>query len=236
MILPPALYFIHIGMGTVGLLSGTVALGVRKGSRLHRAAGNVFFPSMLIMSAIGAYGSVFVPEMISVLVGVLTFYLVATSWVTVMRKPGKSGLFEICAVPVALAVAVGCLVFGLEAARSPTGLKDGFPPGPHYFFGSVALLAAGLDVRMILRGGVSGAPRLARHLWRMCFALFIAAASLFLGQPQVFPASIRGTVILYAPVLVVLCLMFFWLFRILAGKLAMRPSDPAARGAPLPRS
>ena len=25
----------------------------------------------------------------------------------------------------------------------------------------------------------AGGPRLARHLWRMCFALFIAAGSLF---------------------------------------------------------
>lgn len=215
MILHPFLYFTHIILGTVGLLSGAAALVFQKGSRLHRAAGNVFFPSMLIMSAIGAYGSLYVPEMISVLVGILTFYLVATAWVTVKRKEGETGLFEFGAAFVGLGVAAGGLIYGLEAANSATGLKDGFPPGPHFFFGTVALIAAVLDFRTFFRGGVSGVQRIARHLWRMCFALFIAAASLFLGQPQVFPKSVRGTVILYVPVIVVLGLMIFWLFRVL---------------------
>jgi hypothetical protein len=34
---------------------------------------------------------------------------------------------------------------------------------------------------MLLRGGVVGTQRVARHLWRMCFGLFIAAGSFFLG-------------------------------------------------------
>ena len=48
------------------------------------------------------------------------------------------------------------------------------------FLGSVAVLAAAGDVRMLVRGGVFGAQRVARHLWRMCFGLFIATGS-FLG-------------------------------------------------------
>ena len=39
---------------------------------------------------------------------------------------------------------------------------------------------------------ISGAQRITRHLWQMCVALFIAAASFFLGQAKVFPASVRG--------------------------------------------
>src|SRR5437868_6762467 len=46
---------VHIGGGGVGLLSGAVALSFRKGSRPHAVAGNVFFVSMLIASAAGAY-------------------------------------------------------------------------------------------------------------------------------------------------------------------------------------
>jgi hypothetical protein len=47
--------------------------------------------------------------------------------------------------------------------------------------GSVCLLAALGDIRMLVRGGVLGTKRIARHLWRMCFGLFIAAGSFFLG-------------------------------------------------------
>jgi len=44
---------------------------------------------------------------------------------------------------------------------------------------------------MMVRGGISGTKRLARHLWRMCFALFIASASVFLARPHLFPAIFR---------------------------------------------
>ena len=50
-----------------------------------------------------------------------------------------------------------------------------------FFMGSVCLLAAAGDVRMLVGRGVSGAKRIARHLWRMCFGLFIAAGSFFMG-------------------------------------------------------
>jgi len=52
---------------------------------------------------------------------------------------------------------------------------------------------------MLVRGGVSGRQRVVRHLWRMCFGLFIATGSFFIGQPQVFPAFIRRTNLLFIP-------------------------------------
>ena len=169
---------------------------------------------MLFMSATGAFVAINVPEMLSVSAGVLTFYLVATAWATVIRHEGEAGVFEIIAMLTAFAIAAFTFYFGMEAFRSETGLLDGFPPGPHFFFGSVALLAGMLDAKMIWSGGVNGKQRIVRHLWRMCFALFIAAASFFLGQQQVFPEVLRGTFILATPVLLVLGVMFFWLIRV----------------------
>jgi hypothetical protein len=46
---------------------------------------------------------------------------------------------------------------------------------------------------MLARGGVLGAKRIARHLWRMCFGLFIAAGSFFLG-PSNRPLRLLSTV------------------------------------------
>ena len=65
----------------------------------------------------------------------------------------------------------------LAHSQSQTGSKEGFPAAAYFIFGSVALLSAVGDIRMLLRGGVFGAHRIPRHLWRMCFALFIAAVS-----------------------------------------------------------
>lgn len=218
---------VHIAAAGVGLLSGAAALLSRKGGRLHRMAGNVFFVSIMAMSGIGAYVAPFLPrpQLGSVVAGVLTFYLVATSWVTVKRKEGSVGVFERGALFVAFSTAIAGLTLGL---RSPSDA----PPLAYFVFAGVAALAAALDLRMILRRGVSGAQRIARHLWRMCAALFITSASFFLGQQQVFPASVRGSPLLFAPEIVVLVLMVFWLVRLrFAVRFKSVAASPRALGA-----
>lgn len=198
---------LHISAGGIGLLSGTAAILSRKGARLHRMAGNVFFVSMLIMSAIGAAVSPFLPQpqWDNVIAGTLTFYLVATSWVTVRRNEGSVGHFEMGAFIVSLSVAVAGVMLGLQAANNSTIF---------FVFATIAALAAAGDLKMISRRGVFGAQRIARHLWRMCFALLLAAISFFLGQSQIFPASVRGSGLLFVPEIAILGLLIFWLVRV----------------------
>jgi len=45
---------------------------------------------------------------------------------------------------------------------------------------------------VILRGGLVGAQRVARHLWRMCFGLFIAVGSFAAQGSTVLPPPLRG--------------------------------------------
>ena len=133
---------------------------------------------------------------------------------TARRENSATGIFDWGALVIILALGAATVTFGLEAANSPTGLKYGYPPGTYAFLGSVALLAAIGDVRLILRRGISGAQRLARHLWRMCFALFIAAASIFLARQRVFPVVLRTTGVLYLLSILPLILLVFWLIRV----------------------
>jgi hypothetical protein len=208
------LLFLHIGGGATGLMSGSVALLAPKGETMHRIAGTIFFGAMLIMSGIGASVAPFLSDRPSTIAGIMTFYLVATAWMTVRRKEGTVGRFERTALAVPLAVAIAGLIFAVMAARSPTGMVDGDPPQSSYVFLIVGSIAAGADLHMVWRGGLAGAPRLARHIWRMCVALFIAAGSFFLGQQEVLPASWRGSSLLFLPELAVLGLMIFWLVRV----------------------
>lgn len=204
----------HICAGTIGLLSGAVAMSFRKGSRRHGLAGNVFVVSMLSMAASGAYVGFMKHQMVNFMVGILTFYLVTTAWLTGSRRDAETGIFDWLGLVVALAVGSGFLIYGVETASSPTRLKDGVPAPVYFIFGFVALLAAAGDVRMLMRGGVFGAHRIARHLWRMCVPLLIAANALFLGQSRHFPELLRKTNVLVLPSLVILILLIFWLFRV----------------------
>lgn len=230
---------VHIAAGILGVLSGLMALVVRKGGRLHRASGDVFVVSMLAMAGFGAYLSLLRSQPLNVVAGVFTFYLVATAWLTVSRKAGQAGVAELGFLLVAVAVGAGALLLGWEAAhRAAAG--SGESAAPYFVFGSVSWLAVLGDLRLLLRGGVSGAARLVRHLWRMGTALFIAAASFFVStasdpvlrrnglRARLFPEAIRRTHLPEVPLLVIVVLTLFWLFRVLlARRYRTRQEDPS---------
>jgi uncharacterized membrane protein len=226
------LLLLHIVAGTVGMLSGFVAAFLRKGSRRHGIAGDVFVIAMLSLSSSGAYMATLKHEPGNILGGTLTFYMVATAWLTARRRDGQPGIFDWGALLLALVVAGFEMTYGLEAAISPTGMKYGYPPWPYFVFGSVALMAAAGDVRMLVRGGISGTQRIARHLWRMLFALFVAAASIFLARPQLFPALLRRTGVLIFLSFLPLILMIFWLVRVRLANAYKRRTSVAGSSEP----
>jgi uncharacterized membrane protein len=205
---------LHVIAGLFGLVSGALALFALKGATLHRKSGMVFVYTMLFMSASGAVMAALKPQRLSVVAGALTFYLVATGLLTVRRPAASFEWMDVGAMLVGLATAIAGVAFGLQALNSGTGTLDGLPAASGFVFGAVALLATLGDLRMLRARGLQGAPRIARHLWRMCFALFIATASFFLGQPRLFPKPLRDSGVLAIPVLLVLLTMFYWLARV----------------------
>jgi uncharacterized membrane protein len=176
----PILIF-HICAGTVGLLSGTVAIIFRKGTRGHVLAGRVFVVSMLCMAVGAVYLAIVKNQPSNIGGGFLTFYLIGTAWLTARRRDGETNRFDWVALLIPLAIGVLTWMNGVKVVRSGASSQDGVPVGMSFFMGSVCLLAAAGDVRMLVGRGVSGAKRIARHLWRMCFGLFIAAGSFFMG-------------------------------------------------------
>jgi hypothetical protein len=208
------LRYAHISMGMLALASGAASMVLRKGSAAHRWAGHVFFGSMLTMSGTGVFISIFITPIIgNVLGGSMTFYMVATAWATVMRPPGRIGRFETFAALGAVGIATLGVTLGIKAASSPNGRFHEFPAMFYYIFAGVALLAASLDLRMILRGGFTGISRLTRHLTRMSIAMFMATASFFLGQAKLFSPAIRESGVLRIPVYLVVGALVFWLAK-----------------------
>lgn len=209
------LLILHISSAVIGLLAGFMAMFFRKGSGLHGAAGTVFFVSMLSMTTSAFYIAAFLrPVMINVVASSLTFYLVTTSWRAARNREGKTGLFDRAALLFGVGVGLAALRLGLEAAAMPKRSMDGVPAPVFFFFGAIALLCAVWDVRMLVRGGVTGARRIGRHLWRMSLALLIATLSFYPGQAKLFPRWLRDTNLLFIPMVLVIGSMFFWLYRV----------------------
>lgn len=208
------LMYLHIIGGGIGLVSGAAALCLRKGGRNHRYAGRCFLIAMLVMAGLGAGLALLVPARLSILGGLVTAYLVATAWVAVWRPAGKVGHAEVFGLGFAVMLCMLLAGLALAASVSPDGTLDGQPWQGFIIFGVVLPLAAVGDLRLIRRGGIAGGQRLARHLWRMCVALFIAATSFFLGQPDSLPAAVRDSGLSGLPSVAVLVIMFIWLIRL----------------------
>ena len=202
----------HIVAGALGLVSGYIALYASKGAALHRRIGWVFVVSMVAMAVLGV--AVTLVDGVGLAVngpaGLLTGYLVITG--VLALRPAPRWL-AIAGMLYALGVGATALRFGLEALANG-GERDGIPAFPFLLFGGVGLLASIGDYRMIRAGGVHGATRVARHLWRMSTALLFAALSFFLGQAKVIPMPLRIAPLLFVPILAVLVTMIYWLWRL----------------------
>lgn len=205
-----ALLWSHIGGAFTGLVSGFVAILAPKGRRVHRLAGDVFFIAMLMMSGVGAVVSPFLGDFVSMTAGMITFYLVATGWATVMRPAGRIGGFESVAAGGAVLIALTGLAVGLlggQSAHASGGLyRVAFI---FTFFGGMGAL---YDWGLVRAGGITGRRRIARHAWRMGLALMVAAGS-FAGQPKAMPAEWRGSPYTMIPMAAALILTLFWLIR-----------------------
>ena len=207
--------WIHIVAGLLALASGALALYAAKGSTLHRKSGRAFVVAMLVMTSSAVVMAAFLrPNRVNAIAAVLTFYLVCTGMLTVRRQVAQMRGLMTGLMLLALAGGAYAFALGFEALNSVDGKVAGIPPQPLFMFGIVGLFAGALDARLLWAGSIEGAHRLARHLWRMCFAMWIATASFFLGQAKFFPEPIRKSGLLAIPVLLVAGLMFYWLVRV----------------------
>jgi hypothetical protein len=202
-----ALLPIHIVAAVLALAFGYVALFSVKGAPLHRKAGVLFVSAMAAMSLSAVFIAAMTSETINVVAGLLTFYFVVTGLLTVRRAPTPGWIHL---TGVALAISVGLLSFRVAFEMAQRGRPEA---APLFIFGIVALLGGVGDTRVI-RGGIEGRARIKRHLWRMCFAMWVAAASFFWGPPNRVPELIRYPLIFPIPVLAPVAMMLYWFWKL----------------------
>ena len=200
---------LHILGGLVGLASGAVALSAPKGARLHRRSGTIFVYAMMVLSASGAVMAALKPERVSVIAGLLTFYLVLTALLTVRHRGQAFHWMDIAAMSFGLTVGITGVIFGLS-----TGEIDGPPPVMAFVFGAVALLAVFGDIRMLLARSLRGVSA-SRVTCGVCaWRCGSRRRPSFWGR-RMFPESLQIMPLLCTPVLLVMLLMAYWLVRAL---------------------
>lgn len=228
--------WIHIAAGLIAIVAGFVALHVRKGGPTHVASGRAFAVAMLAMTlSAGLIASLLRPNPGNTVAAGLTLYLVATAWLAVRIGPERARPLYLALTTFAIGLGGYDLALVRVAWQAPGRLVDGIPAAALIMFGVVTLIAVIGDLRLLRRGRLQGPSRILRHLWRMGFALWIAALSFFLGQADEFPIAVRQSGVLFLPPLVVTASLLFWVLRqgwaVLRAKSRRAPQALAATGA-----
>jgi uncharacterized membrane protein len=215
-------FALHIGGGSVGLVSGTVAVIARKGGRVHRKAGRVFVLSMVVMAVFGCYlGFVMPDQRVNVFISIFALYLILTAWLAVKRGDGAVGRPEKIALLVGVGLCAPFVILSFQLALGLTPLFKSAVPfkGPVlialYGFTSVLVIAALGDAKVVLAGGISGVSRISRHLWRMCLGLTLAAGSGFTnGFARLLPGPYHVPLAFFLPQFIPVALLIFWMIRV----------------------
>jgi uncharacterized membrane protein len=202
----------HFGTGVIALAAGFVAVAVRKGGKWHRRSGLTFVYAMIATGITAAGISVYAGKTVGG--GVLIVYFVFTAYTTVKPLPGAGRGVDIALMVLAFAFAAASYTSGFTALGRPGNQVNGVPAGMTFFMATILLLAAIGDARMIRAGGFQGTRRLARHLWRMCFGLFIASGSFFLGQMKFIPEPIRIVPLILVLAISPLVILLYWMWRV----------------------
>ena len=213
---------IHIAAGGVAMVLGAVALLAKKGGTLHRRSGLLFVCAMLVMGTTASIlGFRTSPTDGNVFAGFMTAYFVGTALTTVHPVSPWTRRFNVAALMVAVGLALGAFLGGVQGINNP-GLSPGGVPlrtigAMSFVLATVLMLAAIGDLRIMRFGVPRGRPRLARHLWRMCFALFIAAGSFFSIRERVatiLPEPFTTAPMRALPIVLIFGAMFYWLWRL----------------------
>jgi len=213
---------IHIAAGGLAIVLGAVALLVKKGGTIHRRSGLLFVYAMLVMGASASVlGLRHGATDGNVMGGLIAVYFVGTALTTVRPPSRWTRRINAAALTFAVGLALVMIAGGVNAVNTPRLSPGGVPFRTigvmSFVLATVLLLAAIGDVRIMRFGLPRGGPRLARHLWRMCFALFIAAGSFFSIRKRVatiLPEPFTTGPMRALPILLLFGAMFYWLWRV----------------------
>jgi len=209
---------LHIIGGALAIVLGAAALVASKGGVLHRRVGVAFVYAILTM---GVSGSVLATKEsvtnINVLGGFMCAYFVLTAFTTVRPVSAWTRRLNLIAIAVGLMLALIWLWLAVRAVTFPRRAVPFFMVFSAFLVAAAMLLGVAGDVRVMRSGPPPGRARIARHLWRMCFALFIAVGS-FIAIPErvaaLLPDVFAAPIVRGGAVALVFIAMFYWLWRI----------------------
>ena len=175
------LIWLHAGMGGIALVTGAVALLVKKGSDGHKKSGKVFYYSMLISAIVALLVSVLPdhesPFLFSI--GIFSMYFLISGYRSLKLKKKDSE------IKIDRTIAFTIVITGLVMILYPL-IVNGKPNIVLLVFGITGLVFGLRDLRMLKNLKALRKKWLRLHLGKMTGG-YIAAVSAFFVVNEILP-------------------------------------------------
>ena len=221
-----ALLFVHILAGGTALAAGFLALYAEKGKWIHRRFGRAFAYAMMTMTVSAAIMALsYRPNRVNVIAATITFYLVCTGLLAVIRGVPDSRRLHIGLMVLGMLASLRAWALGAMSMSLPHHVLDQIPAVGIFMFAIIGTLGVIGDLRVLNKGSIEGTARLRRHLWRMSYAMWIATTSFFFGQARHLPEWMRSSNLNDYIVLGVIATLLYWLVKLRPRSRALHGSD-----------
>ena len=184
------LLILHIGGGAVGLITGTLAAGVKKGSKLHKLCGLAFFWGMLfasiaalILSNLPNHENIFLFA-----VGGFTLFMICSGYRIIHLKKrikltGNPFTF-LDNLIFLVGICFGLFLFFIGINRIINGISFGVVPS---VFGLISVGFAWQDYKVISRKAEIKQVWMRNHIIRMMGALIASFTAFLVVNFQIQP-------------------------------------------------
>lgn len=206
------LLFLHIGLGTLGLVSGLILLAIKKGHQTHRRLGRLFSGSMLSCGCLALIMSAMHPNLFLALVGLFTLYMVGMGHRYARRKNASATLLD---HGIALSIFITGSVLVLLALQTLVrGNQMGWVLAA---FGGLGLMYAVQDWKALRQHHLPNAKRIQLHLQHMLGSLIAFISAFLVVNYRWFPEELPAPILWLFPTFVLTPIIVFWSRRVERG-------------------
>jgi uncharacterized membrane protein len=182
---------LHIAGGFSGLLSGTIAIAAKKGSKPHKIAGKIFFWGMLgasiaalVLSNLPSHENIFLFA-----VGGFTLYMICSGYrIVFLKRQFKTSApaFSLMDYLISLfGFGFGLFLVYLAAVNIFKGNNFGLVPG---VFGLICLNYARMDFKMLFQKKSLKEIWMPNHITRMMGAMIASYTAFLVVNVKMQPA------------------------------------------------
>ena len=196
---------IHIGSGSIALLTAAIALITQKGRTKHVWAGRVYAAAMTLVFLTAVPLALLGSSVFLLLIAVFSFYLVFAGWRFARNYEGKPHITDWAAIGAMGLTGLG--MWGYAAALASNGGSQWITMT---LFGFIALALSLADARFYRASNVRSARRIARHLTNMMAGTIATITAVVVVNVDTNPVWL-GWIL---PTILITPLIVWWNFRI----------------------